>query len=164
MRFLALIALAWKLVTVAPNDVGFEAIVHAYHAAQAASSELPVEVVLAVAWVESRFDPTATSRVVEGKRVTGAWRSTRPAGAGPRFCGVMQTIAMDDWARCLGQRELDVGYRTGADELRKWLRMTGSLRAALDGHGCGWYGVRNHCNNYSGRVLYVARLLGWRPR
>lgn len=138
------------------------ALLHATAATIAArETQLEPELLLAVAWVESRFDASATSRVVNGKRKTGSWTSWwEPAGSGPRFCGVMQTIAGSDWAACVDQRALLVGYRTGAAELRAWLRMSrGDIRAALNGHGCGVVGMTAGCRGYADRVLAIARRL-----
>lgn len=137
------------------------AVLHATAATIAArESGLEPELLIAVAWVESRFDASATSRIERGARKTGSWPSTERAGNGPRFCGVMQTIAGGDWADCLAQRSLLVGYRTGAAELRAWLRLSrGDLRAALDGHGCGVAGMTAGCRGYAGRVLAIARRL-----
>lgn len=118
-------------------------------------------VLLAMAYVESRFDPTATSRVVDGKRVTGRWPSRRQAGKGPWFCGVLQAMARFDWPRCLALRDIEAGYLAGARELRAWLKITrGDLFEALNGHGCGMAGLRNECNGYASRVLAWARRLG----
>ena len=123
---------------------------------------MPAEIILGVARVESHFNGRATSRLVDGVRVTGIWASTKPAGQGPRYCGVMQTIADHDWSECLRQRDLAIGYAKGADELRRWMKLTrGNLRAALDGHACGWHGVQHHCNGYSTRVMAYAKRLGW---
>jgi hypothetical protein len=139
------------------------AVAHIIAATLASSPELPAEVVLAVAYVETKFDPSYTSRVEDGTRISRRAPSSKPVGDGPRFCGVMQTIAGHDWDACVAQRSLLVGYATGADELRTWLRYTrGDIRKALDGHGCGWYGVEHGCRRYAERVLHVARRLGWK--
>lgn len=165
MTFIVQILIAIASLTPRLGTLAYMAPEHAaLHAAaaQIAASEtkLEPELLLAVAWVESRFDSSATSRVERGGRRTGSWPSSARAGRGPRFCGVMQTIAGDDWAACLAQRPLLVGYRTGAAELRAWLRLSrGDLRAALNGHGCGVAGMTAGCRGYADRVLAIARRL-----
>lgn len=131
-----------------------------YAAKEVDDPRITPSLLLAMARVESNYDPTATSRMVNGVRVTGMWRSTRPTGHGKRFCGPLQTIAGDRWVDCLAQRDLYVGYLTGAKEMVFWLgaaeryRVPGDrLRAALRGHGCGIYGFRGPCNRYDVRVL-----------
>ena len=127
---------------------------HVAAARLASGGGIGVELLLAVADVESRYQPDSVSRVVDGRRVTGRWRSSAPAGRGPRFCGVAQAQAGSDWQRCLDLRDLRAGYRAAADELRDWLRMVGGdLAAALRGHGCGWRGVRGTCRAYDRRVI-----------
>lgn len=140
------------------------AVIHVTAASRAAPElGIPngVPVLLAMAYVESRFDPTATSRVVGGKRVGGRWPSRSQAGKGPWFCGVLQAIARHDWARCLDLRPIDEGYLAGAREMHAWLKITrGDLFAALNGHGCGMAGLKNGCNGYARRVLAWSRRLG----
>jgi hypothetical protein len=120
----------------------------------AAGGGIEVELLLAVADVESRYQADSVSRVEHGRRVTGRWRSSKPAGSGPRFCGALQAQAGSSWRRCLELRDLRAGYRAAADELREWLDWTGGdLAAALRGHGCGWRGVRGQCRGYDRRVL-----------
>ena len=134
-----------------------EAATNAAHA-----SGIPVEQLLGQAHIESRFDPTATSRVVGTKRVTGSSPSLVPAGVGPRFCGPLQTTAGASWLVCLAMRVPAIGYWIGASELRVWLRAAhGDMRAALNGYGCGWRGLTNGCNGYADRVLaWSARIAG----
>lgn len=167
-HILRLMYLIWHLASRMPP--GESAVRHVFAADRAASRDLPVEVVLAVAWVESRMDTTATSRVEGGRRAVGAWPSTRPAGSGPRFCGPMQTIAGADWSTCLAMRDPDVGYQKGADEIRTWLKIAraklgirGDLKSALRGHGCGVSGLTGSCMEYDLRVIEVAREYRWRP-
>lgn len=127
---------------------------HVAAARLAAGGGIEVELLLAVADVESRYQADSVSRVEHGRRVTGRWRSSAPAGSGPRFCGVAQAKAGRSWRRCLELRDLRIGYLAAADELREWLDWTGGdLAAALRGHGCGWRGVRGQCREYDRRVL-----------
>lgn len=116
---------------------------------------------IAMAYVESRFEPAATSRVEGGRRVTGESSAVGPVGKGPRFCGVLQAQAGHDWPRCLELRGVFAGYGAGAAELRAWLRMAGGdMRTALNGHGCGVVALDgNGCNGYGDRVLSWARRL-----
>jgi hypothetical protein len=127
---------------------------HVASARLAAGGGVGVELLLAVADVESRYQPDSVSRVEAGRRVTGRWSSIAPAGSGPWFCGPLQAQARHSWSRCLALRDLRAGYRAAADELRDWLRMVGGdLPAALRGHGCGWRGVRGQCKGYDRRVM-----------
>jgi hypothetical protein len=129
---------------------------------------LAPELLLGQAFVESRFDPMATSRVVGDKRVTGSWPSIMPAGTGPRFCGPLQTAADQSWLLCLAMRVPVIGYWIGAVELRAWLRVThGDLRAALGGYGCGGAGVADpdSCGVHKdGDIPYPDRVLAWARR
>lgn len=126
---------------------------HVAAARLAAGGGVAVELLLAVADVESRYQADSVSRLQAGRRVTGRWRSLTPAGSGPRFCGALQAQAGRTWSRCLELRDLRTGYRAAADELREWLGWTGDVAAALRGHGCGWRGVRGTCRGYDRRVL-----------
>lgn len=157
--------LAFRLHAALP-EVPFEtAYEHASAACEAAQErDLPPELLLAVAYVESRFDPTAVSRVVVDRRHTGSYRSLRaPAGLNVRaglFCGPLQTYAKS-WAQCTSLRSLGEGYAAGARELTRWLadrHVRGSVSRALAGHGCGYVGIASgRCNNYPARVLAIER-------
>lgn len=147
-----------------PYDLKDSGLEHAL-AATIAAQELHMgqdgpALLLAMAYVESRFDPTATSRVVDGRRITGSWSSRRQAGEGPWFCGVLQTMAQHSWDKCLEMRDINYGYREGVAELKQWLKMShGNVFRALNGHGCGIAGLTNNCNGYGARVLTWARRL-----
>lgn len=143
-----ILTLAAQLHAYAPHVDAPHALAHAAAAELAATPKTPAELLLAVAYIESRYDPTATSTV-----------------RGRRFCGVMQTTAGSDLATCLEQRALIVGYRTGATMLRQWQRAAGpDLQRALNGYGCGFAGFDNGCHNYGARVLAVARRFGLTDR
>jgi hypothetical protein len=145
-----------------PLDTAFE---HAVAATRAADeNQLAPELLLAIAYVESRFDPTAVSRVVGDRRRVGAYPSTlAPRGLNLRaglFCGPLQTRAAS-WSQCTQMRDLDLGYGAAVEELGRWLRdrrVRGNIRRALAGHGCGNWGVTTgRCNGYPNRVLAIER-------
>jgi hypothetical protein len=136
----------------------------AVHTAAAMAAEgpgLPAEELLAVAYVESRYQADSTSRVERGRRVTGAWPSTKQAGVGPWFCGPLQAEAWT-WSDCLALREPFHGYRQGVRELRQWSTMCGgNADCILAGHA---YGVRGLTvrGDYPGRVRVIWRAIGYR--
>ncbi len=146
-----------------PPEVAYH---HAAAAATAENAQVPAELLLGIAFVESRFDPTAVSRVEGQTRKTGSYRTTAaPAQLDPHaslFCGPLQTYA-GSWSACIHLRELPAAYAAGAAELQQWLhdpRVRGSTVRALAGHGCGNYGVLNgRCNGYPERVLDMTRRL-----
>lgn len=151
---LRVVALAAGLISGPSRVEPSSALAHAIAAELASTERVTTELLLGVAHVESNYYRDATSYVVDGRRVGGRWPSTAPAGSGPRFCGPLQTIAGKSWKRCLAQRDLMVGYRTGAAELAEWLRISrGNLRAALRGYACGVAGLRGPCKAYDVRVL-----------
>lgn len=95
------------------------------------------ELLLAMVYVESRFEPKAVSHPARGKR----------------FCGVLQVYAPTETA-CKAMQPLAAGYIAGALALRSWLRLArGDLHDALNGYGCGMYGLKNGCRRYAERVL-----------
>lgn len=123
----------------------------------AAAPDLPPDLLLAIGYIESRFDEDATSRMVAGARRTGSWPSREPAGAGPWFCGQLQTRAVQ-WADCLRLRDTTLAYLAGAAEVRAWLRRTrGNMTLALRGYACGNAGLRHRCRGYAERVMRRAR-------
>jgi hypothetical protein len=133
-------------------------------ATQSADRAIKPEVLLAMGWIESRYEPGATSYVEHGQRRTHVWSSLTPLGDGPRFCGVAQTAAGDDWLACLVMRDPRVGYARAVVELHRWLRVTrGDLAAALRGYGCGFAGLTNGCHAYDLRVLGLAARLSRDP-
>lgn len=139
---------------------------HVEAATAAATDSVGAELLLGIAFVESRFDPTATSRVEGTTRRTGRYPWTAvPAALNRRaslFCGPLQTFA-SSWSSCLGMRNLKVAYAAGAAELTQWLRdrrVRGDVSRALAGHGCGNAGaVTGGCNGYPARVLWMERKL-----
>lgn len=156
--------LALRLHAAEPSLDLRDAYAHVEAAEAAASEQVTAELLLGVAFVESRFDPTAVSRVQGRTRRTGRYPSTAvPAQLNPRaslYCGPLQTFARS-WSTCLGMRDLKTAYTAGAAELGYWLRdrrVRGDVTRALSGHGCGNYGViTGKCNGYPGRVLWMER-------
>jgi hypothetical protein len=143
---------------------------HAQAANIAATEQVPAELLLGIAFVESRYDPTAISRVEGGVRKTGPYLSTSaPAGlnrGASLYCGPLQTFA-PSWSACIAMRKLDVAYAAAAAELGQWLRdrrVQGNTTRALAGHGCGNFGVATgSCRGYPSRVLDVTRRLRPQP-
>jgi hypothetical protein len=164
------VELAMRLQVAVPWIAPNVAYTHAAAATAAESAQIPAELLLGIAFVESRFDPTAVSRVESGRRRTGSYRqTTAPAGLDPRgslFCGPLQTFA-SSWSSCMQMRNLDTGYAAATVELRQWLRdprVRGNTVRALAGHGCGNFGAKTGvCNGYPERVLTIARQLRRRP-
>lgn len=161
--------LALRLSQAFPGIGMADAYAHATAAVEAAQPGLPPDLLLAIAYVESRFDPTATSRIEGDVRRTGSYRSRRPPPdlRGSLFCGPLQAYARS-WKQCLGLRDLATGYATGVDELARWLedrRVRGDIRRALLGHACGNHGVKTgRCNGYPRRVFqFHRRLVGSPP-
>jgi hypothetical protein len=156
--------LALRLHAAVPTLELPRAYAHACAAQAAANEEVSPELLLAIAYIESRYDPTATSRVEDGERVLGRYpHRRRPPHLTPNssiFCGPLQTHART-WSQCLHMRQLSVAYTTGARELAAWLadrRVHGNLRRALAGYACGNHGVlTGHCNAYPQRVLSMER-------
>ena len=164
--FLRHLELALRLHAAVPTLDLVDAFEHAEAAEHAATPHVQPELLLAIAFVESRYDVTATSRVESGKRRTGHYASVAaPAHLdihASLYCGPLQTFA-SSWSECVALRDLPSAYTAGASELEQWLRdrrVRGDLSLALAGHGCGNLGVRTgKCNHYPERVLWIARAL-----
>ncbi len=164
LAFLRHVELALRLHAAVPSLDLVDAYAHVAAATDAATPHVQPELLLAIAFVESRYDPTATSRVEGARRKTGSYPSTTPpATLAPHaslYCGPLQTFA-GSWRECLALRDLHAAYAAGAGELETWLRdrrVRGDLSLALAGHGCGNFGVSTgKCNGYPTRVLWIAR-------
>ncbi|HEY1557541.1 MAG TPA: hypothetical protein VGF94_22065, partial [Kofleriaceae bacterium] len=117
--------LAAKLHAAVPDLSLGTAARHAEAAEAAATPRVSAELLLAIAFVESRYDATATSRVEGATRKTGHYASRdAPANLARRaslYCGPLQAYAAS-WTDCVAMRELPVGYARGAAELEIWLR------------------------------------------
>lgn len=126
---------------------------------------VPAALLLAMADLESDFDPTSTSRLIDGARQTGPWRSTRaPRGAtGNFYCGITQVKAAT-WKECLRSRDIEVSLSKTVDELTYWLGRGKTLQKALQGYGCGNKGMNGACRKYANRVLRRARWFAQQPK
>jgi hypothetical protein len=128
----------------------------------------PVELLLAQAWVESRYQPTSVSRMMcKGgtcTRKTGVWEYKKPPkGAQPSYyCGVMQVGGWISWEDCVALMEdIPANYMEGAAELRRWTESRlcrsykgeGRLSCALRGYGGGNAATANLEMTYPVRVL-----------
>lgn len=97
----------------------------------AAEYELDPELLLGIAYVESRYDSRALSRrecepddPESCTRVTGLWlKATKPPKARPSwYCGPMQAGGYVPWSECQHMRDdFAYGYHVGAHELSLWL-------------------------------------------
>ncbi len=165
MIFVERFALALRLQAGVPELAMPDAYEHASAAIAAATPTVGVELLLAIAFVESRYNPTWVSRVVDGKRKTGRHPSTTPPRVDRKaslFCGALQTYART-WEACLELRDSRLAYAAGVAEIQAWLRdgrVRGDIKRALAGHGCGNHGVTTgRCNRYPDRVLATQRRL-----
>ena len=162
--FLKTFGLAMRLQSAEPDLSFWDAYEHAAAAVDAATADVQPELLLAIAFVESRFDVTALSRVEGNHRRAGRYPSTTPPAnlnkRGSMYCGPLQTFA-GSWAECMSMRDPHVAYAAGADELQRGLRdkrVRGDGTRALAGHGCGNHGVTTgKCNFYPQRVLWQER-------
>jgi hypothetical protein len=129
-----------------------EAVVAAAEAV--ATTDLPAELFLAQAWAESRYVSEATSRLIDGKRQTGAWKSTKPpkGATGNYYCGITQSVA-PTWKRCLELRDPNVAMAAGFEGMSHWLKRGKTLKRALQGYGCGNVGMDGACEAYARRVM-----------
>lgn len=120
-----------------------DAAAHARAAAAAASPEVPLELLLAVAYRETRWDELQVSRAKGGL-----------------YCGVVQAMARIPGQRgyseqrCRDLADLTLGYRAGADELRAWLARTrGDMTQALAHHACGNVATPRRCQAYARGIM-----------
>lgn len=164
--FLQHLGLALRLTATHPQLSAEDALAHARAATVAATPQVSAELLLAMAFVESRFNPVALSHIEGQQRRVTRHPSLKPPARWRRgtslYCGPLQTFALT-WKDCLAQRELQVGYNAGAREIESWLRdrrVRGDMTRALAGYGCGNRGVKTgKCNRYPGRVLWQAKRL-----
>ncbi|HET7501313.1 MAG TPA: hypothetical protein VFK02_09935 [Kofleriaceae bacterium] len=158
--------LALRLQAAAPWMPPPDVYAHIAAAEAAATERVTGELLLGIAFIESRFDATAVSRVEGRVRRTGRYPWTAvPPKLDPRaslYCGPLQTFA-PSWSACLRLRDLKAAYAAGAAEIERWLndrRVRGNVSRALAGHGCGNHGVATaQCNGYPVRVLWMEQRL-----
>lgn len=134
--------LAFQLATLGPVR---DPLAHVRAAQDAAGEDLPVELLLAIAWWESGYQQHPITH----------------------HCGVMMVAPQYVSATCSEMRELAVGYAMGAEVLRRWRRLSGGAwREAIRGYRCGGEGLRTDCPQepgYDDKVLATAERYGWRP-
>lgn len=131
-------------------------------ALEAATQEIPAEVLLAMAWIESRYSSGAISRIEGGVRRTGIplWK-TPPSNTRSFFCGVTQVSAGDSWAECRRFSNVTVAYRTTVIELNRWLSpriCNHKLNCALTGYSGGFPAIKSG-NRYAFTVMWRAKLI-----
>ena len=151
-----------------------EAVEHVFAVLQVADRKVSAELLLGMAYVESRYTPTSISRVEGGRRKTGVPKWDRPGRGvrGPYFCGVTQAIAGKSYARCVELQNIHEAYRTTVKELHSWLRFCTvkraaawpegghkRLRCALAGYGGGIAATERASSTYPARVLARAARL-----
>jgi len=137
----------------------------------AATPDFPIDLLLAMADIESDFDPTSVSRKVGatwdpatrkcigGHYDMGTWHSTKaPKGiCGNMFCGIMQTTA-SSWKQCLAMRDVNLAMRTNIQSLQAWFKRGKTVQRALQGYGCGNSGMHGGCKAYAAKVFTRSRL------
>lgn len=131
-------------------------------ALESATQEIPAEILLAMAWVESRYSPDAVSRIENGVRVTGIplWK-TPPNNTSSFFCGVTQVSAGNSWIKCKQFHDVAVSYRTTIIELNLWLSpriCNHNLNCALTGYSGGFPAIKVG-NHYAATVMWRAGLI-----
>jgi hypothetical protein len=123
-----------------------------------------VERVLAIAFVESSFDPRTVSRLEcsdgECQRKLGVLLRWKPSIRGPYFCGVMQVMARHSRARCDELREdVPSNYVAGVGILHAWYNhplcrkhRRGRMYCALLGYGGGKPLILRGEHRYPGKI------------
>src|SRR6185436_1125342 len=101
------LAMVVRLATVAPTLDAEDAFAHVRAAHEAATDQVSAEVLLAMAFIESRFETHTISRIEGKRRVLGRYLSTTPPKKlnkrGSMYCGPLQTRAKS-WDDCMAQR------------------------------------------------------------
>lgn len=146
----------------APQDLTIEAaFTHAVAAKMVETPNVPAELLLSLAFVESRYQPSATSRMEHGVRKVGIpkWKYPNRSTSGPYFCGVTQVMADMSWKKCLEFRDIFLAYKTTVDELEIWLKSSycqssnKPMQCALWGYGGGHPAIKARASTYPARVL-----------
>ncbi len=130
-------------------------VVQARAAIDASTGMLPPELLLAIAYSESRFRPRAGP---DGLHPRDWRRARRRKGWRVYVCGVMQTMAHTR-AECRDQRDVRVDYAVGVRELEAWVRICRSLRrptlsCVVTGHAHGTIRARD-----TGDSRYARKIL-----
>lgn len=137
------------------------AFTHALAAKAAETPNISAELLLGLAFVESRYQPLATSRMENGVRKTGipTWKSPRSNVSGPYFCGVTQVMAEMSWNKCVKFRNIFYAYKKATTELELWLKSpyckytSNKMQCALRGYGGGYPAIIFGTSTYPARVL-----------
>lgn len=142
LRTLTLIVRTMSLPDVEPERV-LPAVIAAV---DAETDEFPAELLLAIAWGESRFDS-----------------SVRTGHA----CGIMQTIPKRD-SDCAAWRDPSAAFAAGVAELNEWMhdhRTHGDVHLVLLAQACGNSAFAGTCakTRWPGWVLARAFRLGYHP-
>ena len=148
---------------------------HAHHAAFDLGARETAELLLGLAYAESRYDMDALSRLEcpparACARVTSVWRKkTKPPYARPSwFCGPVQTGGRVAWDVCQRMRaDPAFAYATAAQELIVWLndpacrRLRGQqkLVCGLRGYAGGYAAIQRASLPYPYKVFRLARLI-----
>ncbi len=162
-------ALIAVIMTLAPYLSESLAKVHVHSAFIAGEKyEIEPEILLAIAWAESRYQDMVVSRIhCENdicKRKRGKITSRqKPEGAKPTYyCGALQVGGHVSWEKCMGlDQNVPLNYLTGAENLRNWLndpkckRRKGEDRlvCALHGYGGGYAAVERYSSKYPMKVI-----------
>jgi hypothetical protein len=175
-----LVALIVALRLFAPQYVTTDEIAQRHVAAASYAGALTgvdPSLLLAVAYVESRYDPNTVSRIEcsgeSCKRVAGVWSSTKkPVGArGTYYCGVMQVGGAITWDECVALRDIERNYVVGAQHIIEWseskpcrkLRGEERLVCALRGYNGGWKSIERKAMVYPRMVLSARDTISKRP-
>lgn len=147
---------------------------HVEAAIAASTAQVPADLLLSIAYIESRYDARALSRrecetaaPESCVRKTGVWpKATKPPQARPSwFCGPMQTGGYVSWDECQKMRtDVAYAYSVGVHELTKWLddrrcaRLGDDrLRCALAGYNGGNAAVADYKSSKYARWVLTIR-------
>ena len=124
--------------------------------------KIPAEVLLGIAWVESRYSTKAVSRIEENIRKTEipSW-SSPPKGTYNFYCGVTQAGAGNSWTKCLELQDVFISYKETVAELNQWLSpriCNGDLQCALTGYNGGFPAIKSG-TKYANTVMWRANLI-----
>lgn len=137
-----------------------DAMTHAEAALRAEEPELPAELLLSMAYRESRFDALA------GPYKLWPEAPTTPPKLSHYICGVLQTT-MPTWDACVLVRDPFIGYAEGVAQLKPWLAYCAQIgrhgRAqtvcALAGYARGGEAARRGDPIWSTSLFARAKLL-----